>query len=246
MHVRRTIGLMNLWLFTCLTTVATMIPALALAWDTAPHPISLPSQKTLLPKPISMDIYIDFYCPHCHDFVTTILPALKEKFGRFLNIQYIGLPVVENASALAFEIFEAARLEGKGEEMAHLLFETLQIKRRSIQSIEMRESLYHTLGLDIEGMHEHLKSGRAKDRVEQQLAHALKIGLDRTPVVVLDSTNLVIDTSADNLRLILDELVSQKTQHTLSIILHTPHTEPRLNTSIYLKDLKSPFSGKTL
>lgn len=243
MHVRRTIGLMNPWLFACLATVATIIPALA--WDTAPHPISLPSQKTLLSKPISMDIYIDFYCPHCHDFVTTILPALKEKFGRFLNIQYIGLPVVENASALAFEIYEAARLEGKGEEMAHLLFETLQIKRRSIQSIEMRESLYHTLGLDIERMHEHLKSGRAKDRVEQQLAHAFKIGLDRTPVVVLDSTYLVIDTSADNLRLILEELVSQKTQHTLSTILHTPHTEPRLNTSIYLKDLKSPFSGKT-
>lgn len=62
-------------------------------------------------------------------------------------------------------------------------------------------------------MHEHLKSGRAKDRVEQQLRHALKIGLDMTPVVVLDSKYLVIDTSADNLRLILDDLVSQKIKH---------------------------------
>lgn len=213
MHVRRPIMLMNLWLFACLTTMTTMIPALAR--DTSPHPVSLPSQEHLPFKPISMDIYIDFYCPHCHDFVTNILPSLKEKFGRALNIQYIGLPVVENASTLAFEMYEAARLEGKGEEMAHLLFETLQITRRSIQSIEMRESLYHTLGLDVERMHEHLKSGRAKARMEQQFRHALKIGLDMTPVVVLDSQYLVIDTSADNLRLILEELVSQKTKHSL-------------------------------
>ena len=211
MHVRNTIVLINLLFFACLAAVATMIPALA--WDMAPRPISLTSQEDLPFKPILMDIYIDFYCPHCHDFVTTTLPPLKEQFGRALHIQYIGLPVVENASTLAFEIYEAARLEGKGEEMAHLLFETLQIKRRSIQSIEMRESLYHTLGLDSARMHEHLKSGRAKDRVEQQLRHALKIGLDMTPVVVLDSKYLVIDTSADNLRLILDDLVSQKTKH---------------------------------
>lgn len=213
MHGRKTIGLMNLWLFVCMATVATMIPALT--GNTAPHPISLPGQENLQPKPISMDIYIDFYCPHCHDFITTILPALKEKFGPFLNIQYIGLSVVENAPTLAFEIHEAARLEGKGEEMAHLLFETLQIKRRSIQSIEIRESLYQTLGLDGERMNEHLKSGRAKDRVEQQLAHALKIGLDMTPVVVLDRIYLVIDTSADNLGLVLDELLSHKFKHTL-------------------------------
>jgi predicted DsbA family dithiol-disulfide isomerase len=213
MPVRRTIELMNLWLFACVATVATMIPAWAR--DTAPHPISLPSQENLPSKPISMDIYIDFYCLHCHDFVTTILPILKEKFGPFLKIQYIGLPVVENTSTLPFEIYEAARLEGQGEDMVHLLFETLQIKRRSIQPIEMRESLYQTLGLDVERMNEHLKSGRAKDRVEQQLTHALKIGLDMTPVVVLDSKYLVIDTSADNLRLILDELLFQKAKHTL-------------------------------
>ena len=213
MHVRKTIGLWNLWLFACVATVATMIPALA--GDTAPHPISLPSQENLPSKPISMDIYIDFYCPHCHDFVITILPILKEKFGPFLNIQYIGLPVVENASTLAFEIYEAARLEGQGEDMAHLLFETLQIKRRSIQSIEMRESLYQTLGLDVGRMNEHLKSGGPKDRVEQQLRHALKIGLDMTPAVVLDRKYLGIDTSADNFRLILDELLSHKLKHTL-------------------------------
>ncbi len=213
MHVHRIIGLMNLWLFVCMATVATMIPRLA--GSTAPHPISVPGQENLQPKPIAMDIYIDFYCPHCHDFVTTILPALKEKFGPFLNIQYIGLPVVENASTLAFEIHEAARLEGKGEEMAHLLFETLQIKRRSIQSVEIRESLYQSLGLDGERMNAHLQSGRAKDRVEQQLRHALKIGLDMTPVVVLDRTYLVIDTSADNLSLVLDELLSHTFKHTL-------------------------------
>ena len=72
MHVRNTIVLINLLFFACLATVATMIPARA--WDTAPRPISLPSQEDLPFKPISMDIYIDFYCPHCHDFVTTILP----------------------------------------------------------------------------------------------------------------------------------------------------------------------------
>jgi hypothetical protein len=38
--------------------------------------------------------------------------------------------------------------------------------------------------------------------------------------MVFDRTYLVLDTSADNLRLILDELLSHKLKHTLQLILH--------------------------
>lgn len=54
----------------------------------------------------------------------------------------------------------------------------------------------------------HISSPDELKIVKKQLRHALKIGLDMPPVVVLDRTYQVIDTSADNLRLVFDELLS--------------------------------------
>lgn len=130
---------------------------------------TLPGYHEGIHQRVLMEIYIDFYCPHCHDFVTTVLPAPKNEFESYVEIKFIGLLVVESSSTLPFEIYEAACLEGKGEEMVHLLFETLQIKHQSVQPSKTREAFYQQLGLVSERMTGHLESGRALQNLQKEV-----------------------------------------------------------------------------
>ena len=91
---------------------------------------------------VHMEVFFDFHCGHCHQFVTTVLPQLEREIGKALQIQYVGFPVVENQSSLAFELYEAARIEGKGEEMVQALFGMLQDDHQAITEPDVQEMIF--------------------------------------------------------------------------------------------------------
>lgn len=98
--------------------------------------------QTLAKTIVHMEVFFDFHCGHCHQFVTTVLPQLEREIGKALQIQYVGFPVVENQSSLAFELYESARIEGKGEEMVQALFGMLQDDHQAITEPDVQEMIF--------------------------------------------------------------------------------------------------------
>jgi protein dithiol oxidoreductase (disulfide-forming) len=170
----------------------------------------LDTPQALAKAIVQMEVFFDFHCGHCHEFVTTVLPQLKRQFGKALHIQYVGFPVVENQSPLPFQLYEAARVEGKGEAMVHALFGILQDDHRPITQMEVQEKIFQRLGLDSQHMTEHLASGLAQQRVQTGIERAEHLGLTFTPAVVVDGAFLVIDTSAKNLGAVIQHAMSKK------------------------------------
>jgi len=159
---------------------------------------------------VHMEVFFDFHCGHCHELVTTVLPQLTYEFGKSLQIQYVGFPVVENQSPLAFELYEAARIEGKGEAMVHALFRILHDTHQPITRHEVQEKLFQEVGLNSQDMAEHLASGLAQRRVQTGIQRAQHLGLTFTPAVVVDGAFLVIDTSVKNLGGVIQQAMRKK------------------------------------
>lgn len=118
--------------------------------------------------------------------------------------------MLENQSPLPFQLYEAERVEGKGEEMVHALFGILQDDHRPITRIEVQEKLFQKLGLDAQHMTGHLASGLAQQRVQTGIERAEHLGLTFTPAVVVNGAFLVIDTSAKNLGAGIQQVMSKK------------------------------------
>lgn len=89
--------------------------------------------------PVEVAVYFDFNCPHCADFEPFVKEA-REKYGEKANIELKNLPFltsgqtrdtsVEYASAQI-----AARLQGKGNEFAEMLFKWLTYIRNPQNTI---------------------------------------------------------------------------------------------------------------
>ena len=60
----------------------------------------------------------DFYCPHCHRFDGEGLPILEKEFGSKLDVTMVGYPVIPGKLPTAFDMYEQAKMMGKGNEMS--------------------------------------------------------------------------------------------------------------------------------
>ena len=61
--------------------------------------------------------FADFYCPHCHYFDGEGLPILEKEFGKKLETTMVGFPVIRGKLPTPFDMYEQAKLMGKGNEM---------------------------------------------------------------------------------------------------------------------------------
>lgn len=171
---------------------------------------SLDERMAFPPSHVRLEVFFDFYCRHCGTFIVTVLPRLKNQFGKALQVQYVGFPVVEDQSPLAFELYEAARIEGKGEEMVQALFGMLQDDHQAITQPDVQEKIFQQLGLNPRHIAEHLSSGLALKNMQHGIERATHLGLSFTPVVVVEGTYLVIDTSARNLGAVIQRAMRKK------------------------------------
>ena len=175
----------------------------------APSPYRvLKEPSTHAPGRVKMEVFEDFYCPHCHHFEATVLPELKREFGTKLEVTAIGYPIMRNKPRTPFEIYEAARAEGKGDAMAKVLFRVLQDERLDVREAAVATKALKEAGLDPRAVSKRLVSGEAKRSLDAGIARADRYGVRVTPTALLDGYVLAEDTTVANLRMLIRRLLA--------------------------------------
>lgn len=148
---------------------------------------------THTPGKVKLMEFADFYCPHCHHFDETGLPLLVKEFGNKVEITMVGFPVIRGKLPTAFDMYEQAKVMGKGAEMKTVLFRTIHkdkvdgVLDRSIRSLLITE-----VGLDVAVFEAGMESGKPARAVEDGRRWGERIKVSSTPSVLLDG-NIKVD-----------------------------------------------------
>jgi thiol:disulfide interchange protein DsbA len=145
------------------------------------------------PGKVKVIEFADFYCPHCHHFEETGLPLIVKEFGNRVEITMVGFPVIRGKLPTAFDMYEQAKMMGKGNEMKTVLFRTIHkdkvdgVLDRSIRSLLITE-----VGLDVEAFEAGLASGAPARAFEDGRRWGQRIKVSSTPSLLLDG-NIKVD-----------------------------------------------------
>jgi len=177
------------------------------SFDPQPYRL-LKEPSTHAPGKVKMEVFVDFYCPHCHHFEAAVLPELQKEFGSKLEVMEIGFPVIRDRPRLPFELYEAARAERKGAAMAKALFRALQDEGKDIRDPAVEAGLIKEVGLDPGALKKRLASGEPKRALEAGIAQGERDGVRFTPTVLLDGYVLAEVTTAENLKPLIRKLLA--------------------------------------
>ena len=149
--------------------------------------------STHTPGKVKLMEFADFYCPHCHLFEETGLPLLVKEFGNKLEITMVGFPVIRGKLPTAFDMYEQAKVMGKGNEMKAVLFRTIhKDKIDGVLDRSIREVLIREVGLDPAAFEEGMASGKPAKAVEDGRRWGERIKVSSTPSILLDG-NIKVD-----------------------------------------------------
>jgi thiol:disulfide interchange protein DsbA len=196
-------------IFSAVTAISTgaLSPIQIDADQTSPYRI-LNEPSTHTAGKVRMEIFVDFYCPHCHHFESMVLPELKREFGDKLEVSNVGFPVIRNKPSMPFELYEAARGEGRGDIMAGVLFRVLQDERLNILDPSVEDKVIQEAGMNPEVMKNQIASGEPKRKLEEGVSRANRYGVHSTPTVLLDGYVLSDVPTAENLRPLVQKLLA--------------------------------------
>jgi protein dithiol oxidoreductase (disulfide-forming) len=149
--------------------------------------------STHTPGKVKMTEFADFYCPHCHLFDETAIPQLMKEFGNKLEITMVGFPVIRGKLPTVFDMYEQARMMGKGNEMRRVLFRTIhKDKIDGVLDRSLREVLIKEVGLDPKAFEEGMTSGKPARAVDEGKRWGERIKVSSTPSILLDG-NIKVD-----------------------------------------------------
>ena len=149
--------------------------------------------STHTPGKVKLIEFADFYCPHCHHFDETGLPMLVKEFGNKLEITMVGFPVIRGKLPTAFDMYEQAKVMGKGNEMRTVLFRTIhKDKIDGVLDRSIREALIKEVGLDPKAFEEGMASGKPARAVEDGRRWGERIKVSSTPSVLMEG-NIKVD-----------------------------------------------------
>lgn len=149
--------------------------------------------STHQPGKVKVVEFADFYCPHCHHFEETGVPLLLKEFGNKVEITMVGFPVIPGKLPTPFDMYEQAKMMGKGDQMKAVLFRTIHKERldgvldRSIRSLLIKE-----VGLDVNTFEAGLESGKPAKLFEDGRRWGERIKVSSTPSLLLDG-NIKVD-----------------------------------------------------
>lgn len=150
-------------------------------------------RSTHQPGKVKIIEFADFYCPHCHQFEETGVPLLVKEFGNKVELTMVGFPVIRGKLPTPFDMYEQAKLMGKGEQMKAVLFRVIHKEKldgvldRSIRAMLIRE-----VGLDIAAFEAGLESGKPAQLFEEGRKWGERIKVSSTPSLLLDG-NIKVD-----------------------------------------------------
>jgi len=149
--------------------------------------------STHQPGKVKVVEFADFYCPHCHHFEETGVPLLVKEFGNKVDITMVGFPVIPGKLPTVFDMYEQAKLMGKGDPMKSILFRTIHKDKvdgvfdRSLRSLLIKEA-----GLDVAAFEAGLESGKPAKLFEEGRRWGERIKVSSTPSLLLDG-NIKVD-----------------------------------------------------
>ena len=149
--------------------------------------------STHTPGKVKVMEFADFYCPHCHQFDETGLPLLVKEFGSKLEVTMVGFPVIRGKLPTPFDMYEQAKMMGKGNEMKTVLFRTIhKDKIDGVLDRSIREVLIREVGLDPKAFEDGMASGKPARAVEDGKRWGERIKVSSTPSILLDG-NIKVD-----------------------------------------------------
>jgi protein dithiol oxidoreductase (disulfide-forming) len=164
--------------------------------------------STHQPGKVKLVEFADFYCPHCHHFDGEGLPLLEKEFGKKLETTMVGFPVIRGKLPTPFDMYEQAKLMGKGNEMKRVLFRTIhQDKVTGVLDRSIREVLIREVGLDPKAFEDGMASGKPAQLFEEGKKWGERIKLQQTPTIVLDGNIKVEKIDPENLKLVIQSIL---------------------------------------
>lgn len=156
---------------------------------------------------VKLTEFADFYCPHCHMFEQSSLPILEKEFGDKLEITMVGFPVISGKLPMAFEMYEQAKLMGKGAEMRKALFRMIHKDHIHVFDQTIRAMLAKEIGLDPAAFEAGLASGTPSKNFEDGRAFGIKVDVQQTPTVLLDGNLKVESIDPENIKAIVASIL---------------------------------------
>lgn len=187
----------------CSAICAVMIWTMVALWGSPAFAVPLDIQgkfevvtgevSTHTPGKVKVMEFADFYCPHCHQFDETGLPLLVKEFGGKLEVTMVGFPVIRGKLLTPFDMYEQAKMMGKGNEMKTVLFRTIhKDKIDGVLDRSIREVLIREVGLDPKAFEDGMASGKPAKAVEDGKRWGERIKVSSTPSILLDG-NIKVD-----------------------------------------------------
>lgn len=149
--------------------------------------------STHQPGKVKVIEFADFYCPHCHHFEEAGVPLLLKEFGNKVEVTMVGFPVIPGKLPTPFDMYEQAKLMGKGDQMKAVLFRIIHKEKldgvldRSIRAMLIRE-----VGLDVNTFEMGMESGKPAKLFEEGRRWGERIKVSSTPSLLLDG-NIKVD-----------------------------------------------------
>ena len=152
--------------------------------------------------------FADFYCPHCHRFDGEGLALLEKEFGNKLEATMVGFPVIHGKLPTPFDMYEQAKMMGKGNEMKAVLFRTIhKDKITGVLDRSLREVLIKEVGLDPKVFEDGMASGKPAKIFEEGRKWGERIKVQSTPTVLIDGNIKADNIDPENLKLIIQSIL---------------------------------------
>lgn len=164
--------------------------------------------STHRPGKVKLIEFADFYCPHCHHFDGEGVPVLEKEFGSALDVVMVGFPVIPGKLPTPFDMYEQAKMMGKGNEMKKVLFRTIhRDKVTGVLDRTLRESLIKEVGLDPKAFEEGMASGKPAKAFEDGRKWGERIKVQQTPTVLIDGNIKVESIDPENIKVIIRSIL---------------------------------------
>ena len=164
--------------------------------------------STHTPGKVKLTEFADFYCPHCHRFDGEALVLLEKEFGKKLESTMVGFPVIHGKLPTPFDMYEQAKMMGKGNEMKAVLFRTIHTdKITGVLDRSIREVLIKEIGLDPKAFEDGMASGKPARIFEEGKKWGERINVRSTPTVLLDGNIKAETIDPENLKLIIQSIL---------------------------------------
>ncbi|MCT7447289.1 DsbA family protein [Aliarcobacter skirrowii] len=143
-------------------------------------------------KNISVVEFLDPECESCAIYSTVVKRLYKEYFG---DIQIV-IKYLDNHknSRFTIQILEAARVQGKYEEVLDMMFEKHSLWASHYASVDKPELLWQFLkdipNLDIEKLKEDMKNPKIDEIIKQDREDANALGVRGTPTIFVNGKQL--------------------------------------------------------